>query len=290
MEFVQVDVFTDTPYAGNALAVLPDAGSLSARAMQAIAAEMNLSETAFVTRASGDSYDVRIFTRAEELPFAGHPTLGTAWVLRRRGAISGDEVVQVSKAGETVVRLEGDQPWLERTGTTDRDVEDTDPAFARRVAAALGLETGDVGLEARELGRAGRLRPAPSDAGVEQLMVPLRDVATLGRCRPRADLLAALGTAGAYCFSAEGAGRLRSRGFFPAIGIEEDPGTGSAAAGLGLYLARRVGAIDFEVRQGVEMGRPCRIDVRARDGVVAIGGRVVEVLTGRLERLPGERA
>lgn len=287
MEFVQVDVFTDTPYAGNALAVFPDAGSLSARAMQAIAAEMNLSETSFVTRASGDSYDVRIFTRTEELPFAGHPTLGTAWALRRRGAIAGDEVVQVSKAGETTVRLEGGQPWLERTGTAHPDLEDADPAAVRRIAAALGLETRDVGLEARELGRPGRLRPAPSDAGVEQLMVPVRDVATLGRCRPRADLLAPLASAGAYCFAAEAAGRVRSRGFFPNLGIEEDPGTGSAAAGLGLYLARRLGDIELEVRQGVEMGRPCRIDVRARPGRVTIGGRVVEVLTGRLERLPG---
>ncbi|HEX2051118.1 MAG TPA: PhzF family phenazine biosynthesis protein [Actinomycetota bacterium] len=287
MEFVQVDVFTDTPYAGNALAVFPDAEALSARAMQAIAAEMNLSETSFVTRASGDSYDVRIFTPNGELPFAGHPTLGTAWALRRRGAISGDEVVQVSKAGETTVRLEGGQPWLSRAGTAHADLEDTDPGATRRIATALGLEADDVGLEARELGRPGRLRPAAADAGVHQLMVPLRDVATLGRCRPRADLLAAFEGIGVYCFTAVGAGRVRSRGFFPALGIAEDPGTGSAAAGLGLYLARRVGDIAFEIRQGVELGRPSRIDVRASGESVAIGGRVVEVLSGRLERLPG---
>lgn len=285
MDFWQVDVFADAPYKGNPLAVFPDAGSLRSAHMQLIAREMNLSETAFVTRGEGESYDVRIFTPAEELPFAGHPTIGTAWMLLRLGRISGEVVVQRSGAGETKVWASGDLLWFERAGEPEDDLDRTHPRVDEQIARALSLELFEVGLEARELGRSGMLRPAYSSAGVRQLMVPVRDPDVLSRCAPRPDLLGGLGM-GAYCFTATGAGGIRARGFFPGAGVPEDPATGSAAAALGLYLAERVGSIELEIVQGVEMERPSRIALRARSGHVSIGGRCHLVLTGRLEDLP----
>jgi trans-2,3-dihydro-3-hydroxyanthranilate isomerase len=286
MDFLQVDVFADTAFAGNALAVFPDGEGLSAEQMQAIAQEMNLSETTFVTRAEKNSYDVRIFTPSEELPFAGHPTIGTAWVLRHLGRIEGDELVQHSDAGETIVRAEEDRLWFERAGTTGPDLDRTDPGADERVAVAIGLPVADVGLEARELGRSGLLRPAFANIGLEQLMVPVRNTDALGRCTPLSAELAALCHEGAYCFTALGAGRLQARGFFPGLGIAEDPATGSAAAALGVYLAARVGDIDAEIAQGIEMDRPSRIFLKARSESVQVGGRCELVLTGTLDRLP----
>ena len=133
VDFLQVDVFADSPYSGNPLAVFPEAGDLSAPQMQAIAREMNLSETSFVTSCGDDSYDVRIFTPEEELPFAGHPTLGTTWVLRRLGRVAGDVVDQRSPAGPTTVTIVDDILWLERGGETEADLEDLDIRAADRL-------------------------------------------------------------------------------------------------------------------------------------------------------------
>lgn len=285
MEFVQVDVFADEPYGGNALAVFLDAGELSRAQMQAIAREMNLSESTFVIRTSGDSYDMRIFTPAEELTFAGHPTIGTAWALRHLKRIKGDELTQHTAGGLTSLRVDGDRLWFTRRGTVEADLEEREPAFPHRLARALAIEPGEAELEARELGRSGLLRPAFSDAGLRQLMVPMRDVATLSRCRVPRDL-EGLASDGVYCFTAAQAGRLRARGLFPGLGVPEDPGTGSAAAALGLYLADRIGPIGFEVIQGVEISRPSRIFVKAEKDTVEVGGKCHLVLSGRLERLP----
>ena len=286
MDFLQVDVFADTPYRGNPLAVFPDAGGLTRSQMQAIASEMNLSETTFVTGVSADSYDARIFTPAVEMPFAGHPTIGTAWVLWHLGRVDGDEVWQRSGVGETPVRRRAGEVWFERTGTSSEDLAATQPRSSADIGASLGLDEGAVALEARELGRSGMLRPALADAGIEQLMVPLRNIAALERASPIAPLLAQGPGTDVYCFTAEGAGRVRARGFFPDLGIGEDPATGSAAAALGIYLAGRLGPIRFEVRQGLELKRPSRILVRAEPGRVEVGGRVSLVLNGRLEELP----
>jgi trans-2,3-dihydro-3-hydroxyanthranilate isomerase len=287
VEFVQVDVFAESPFEGNPLAVFPEAGELSGAQMQAIAREMNLSETTFVTSTTQqESYDVRIFTPEDELGFAGHPTIGTAWVLDDLGVLKGERFVQRSPAGPTRVTARGDRLWFEREGSSEPDLERRDPDSTARIARALGLAAGDVGLEARELGRPGRLTPAFADAGLRQLMVPVKDLRALGEARPRPDLLAELTTLGVYCFTAVQAGRLRSRGFFPAVGITEDPATGSAAAALGLYLASRLGSIAVEVRQGVEMGRPSRILLEAETGGVMVGGSCHRVLSGRTERLP----
>ena len=286
MQFFQVDVFAESAYQGNPLAVFPDAGGLSRRQMQAIANEMNLSESAFVLSTERDSYEVLIFTPEEELPFAGHPTIGTAWTLRHLGRISGDEMYQHSAAGRTPVRRRGEGLAFSRNGTADADLQDTDPTAAEKIAGALALEVDAIGLEARELGRPGFLRPAYSNAALRQLMVPVRDLDALGSCRPYAARLADVSPEGAYCFTATGAGQVRARGFFPGFGIPEDPATGSAAAALGLYLASRLGAVQVSVAQGVEMGRPSLLRVEAEPGRVEVGGSCRLVLSGRLETLP----
>ena len=286
LDFLQIDVFADRAYAGNPLAVFYDAPGLETHQMQAIAREMNLSETTFVTDVSGDAYTMRVFTPAEELPFAGHPTLGTTWTLKHLGIVKGDRCVQTTAAGETPVFEREGALWFERTGAVDSD-SDGAAELSARLAEALNLDASAIGLDASGLGREGHLRPAFSDAGVRQLMVPLADVAALEACEPRADLLAEVGAGGAYCFTGVEPGRIRSRGFFPGFGVAEDPATGSAAAGLGLYLADRVGDIELEIAQGVEMGRPSRILLVAKTtGSVEIGGRSEPVFSGKLEALP----
>jgi trans-2,3-dihydro-3-hydroxyanthranilate isomerase len=286
MKFLQLDVFAARPYEGNPLAVVLDAAELSAGQMQAIAREMNLSETSFVMEAENEAYTVRIFTPAEELPFAGHPTIGTAWVLKDLGILSGDEFRQHSGAGVTTVREREGNLWFERGGEASPDVEERDPDVNARLARAIGLERGQIGLEAREVGRSGRLRVAWSDAGVSQLMVPLQDMRALEAAFPRVPFDIGDEGIGIYCFTAAGAGKIAARGFFPDAGITEDPATGSAAAALGLYLAARVGDIRFEVAQGVQMGRPSRILVDAKEDRVEVGGRCELVLRGELDVVP----
>lgn len=282
IEFFQVDVFADAPYQGNPLAVFPDSSELTTGQMQQIAREMNLSETTFVTSVEWDSYSLRIFTPGQELPFAGHPTIGTAWLLRHLGKLGGDRFVQTSAAGETEITARGEELWFERTGGSDPDLEGEQGS----VAAALGLEPNAVGLNAEALGGAA-LKVAVSNAGIAQLMVPLHDDAVLSGCQPNSEL-AALHPMGVYCFTMLGGGRLAARGFFPAAGVAEDPATGSAAAGLGLYLADRLGGGSYEIAQGREMGRPSRILMSCEPGRVSIGGGCELILKGELQTLPEE--
>jgi trans-2,3-dihydro-3-hydroxyanthranilate isomerase len=286
MRFVQVDVFADSAYLGNPLAVFPEAGSLSTSQMQSIASEMSLSESAFVTSHSRDFYQVRIFTPIEELDFAGHPTLGTAWVLRQQKFVDSDELIQRSRGGDTRVRVEGDRVWFVRTGSSGPDEDEKLQDYSIWLARGLGLQDGDVGLEARELGRSGHLRPAFADAGLRHLMVPVRNLAVLGAARPNPAALPDVHPGGFYCFTALQAGRIRARGFFPSLGIEEDPATGSAVADLGVYLADRVGPMDAEIVQGVEMGRMSRLLMRASEGKVSVGGSCHHVFNGSLAEFP----
>lgn len=286
MRFFQVDVFADKPFHGNPLAVFPDAGDLTTEQMQAIAREMNLSETTFVTSVHPDAYEVRIFTPAAELPFAGHPTLGTMWVLLHTSQLRATRAMQHSKAGTTWVTSLGNELWFERMGSSSMDLRKTNPDANEQVAAALGLEPGDVGFDAEGLGRPGRLEVAYSDAGVEILFVPVRDVDTLGRCVVSQTHLTELTPMGAYCFTSVGVGHVRARGLFPGVGVPEDPATGVAAAGLGVYLADRIGPTHLEIRQGVEMGRPSQILLKADVDRVEIGGRCELIFEGRMDVLP----
>lgn len=287
MRFFQVDVFAEGPFRGNPLAVFPEASDLDRAQMQTIATEMNLSETAFVTAHSNDSYSVRIFTPRTELPFAGHPTIGTAWLLTRLGLLDAADIHQQSPAGVTEVTLQDDRAWFLRTGTVSDDLLRKDRMVNEKLASALGLTTADIGLEPRELGRStDRLEAAHTDIGIQQLMVPVKDVAALGRCSPVPALLLDIDPFGVYCFTARGAGRLQARGFFPGGGIDEDPATGSAAAGLGVYLTDRLGPIEAEIAQGVEMGRPSRIYMRADTDSVRVGGRCELIFEATLATVP----
>jgi trans-2,3-dihydro-3-hydroxyanthranilate isomerase len=284
LDFMQIDVFADRPYTGNPLAVFYDAPDLSAAQMQAIAREMNLSETTFVTEAGDDSYSMRVFTPAEELPFAGHPTIGTAWTLRHLGKVTGDEITQTTAAGPTKITVTDEVTWFERSGSADPE-SPGEGEDAAAIAEALGLEAGEVGLDKGALGGSGPLAPAYSDAAIRTLMVPLRDLGVLERAAPRTDLLAEIAK-GAYCFTAVDEKHLRSRGFFPGFGVPEDPGTGMAVAALGIFLADRIGDLEAEVLQGVEMGRPCRMHVAGAGTTVRVGGRCEPIFDGRLDRLP----
>jgi trans-2,3-dihydro-3-hydroxyanthranilate isomerase len=281
-DFIQVDVFSTGPYTGNPLAVFPEAADLSDEQMQVIASEMNLSETAFVTNIEKNAYDVRIFTPVEELPFAGHPTIGTAWCLRHLKLLTESELTQRSPAGDTPVVHRGGETTFTRTGEVEPDQAD-----ATMLANALGLPEDAIGTEAHLFGdSSGFLMPAFADSGVRHLLVPIRDRGWLAACSPKPSELAKLGDIGAYCFTQRGPGEIQARGFFPSLGIAEDPATGSAAASLGLYLADRLGKVAVEVHQGIEMGRPSRLTVRAHDGIVEVSGRSVLVLKGSLEELP----
>lgn len=296
--FIQVDVFTDRIFGGNSLAVLFDAVGLRDAEMQAIANEMNLAETTFVLPPTrpGCAARVRIFTPTRELPFAGHPTLGTAWVLVSRGIVpagvtrfaleEGIGPVPVEVEGECVVWLSQQDPTF---GPEVRD--------RAAVARALGLEEPDLLAGA----------PVdPGDCGIEFLYVPLRDRAVVDRAVLDARALVAAfpdaARMGVFVFAVDpppSAGRVYSRMFAPhSFGIPEDPATGSGSGPLGAYLVRHglapVSGNETEVRivseQGTRMGRQSFVHIvlRARGGHVSdvrVGGGVVPVLEGRL-RLP----
>lgn len=275
--YLLVDVFTDRPLAGNPLAVFPDGHEIPDELYPAIARELNLSETVFVTGIEADRYTCRIFTPGTELPFAGHPTLGTAWVLHHLGRVEGPRLVQQTAAGDTPVSLAFDTVWLERTGTVGRDIDDT--SF---IAPALGLAESDVGFNAGVLGFARRwLAPAFANAGVEQLMVPVADREILERMKPRPEVVDLSGD-GVYCFTALAPTKLKARFFAAGIGIAEDPATGSAAANVGLYLADRLGDLAFDIKQGKETGRPSTLSVDTSRGRVRVGGQVVLIGEGAL--------
>lgn len=258
-----VDVFSGRPLAGNALCVVLDAVDDEV-VMQAIAKEVNLSETTFVRRTGDGTYDLRIFTPASELPFAGHPTLGTAWCLgpgrwtqRSAGAVVD---VEVTAAGAVMVQPE----------PTFTEV------YPEDAASAVGLvETDALKAFVVEIG------------GTRHLLVAAPPAAALDRLRPDpravAAATAAVGATGLGVFRRIDASTLHARVFVPGIGTPEDPGTGSAAGPFGV-LATRLWPMnaDLVVRQGDEMGRPCRLEVHVEDGNLRVGGNVSACAEGRL--------
>jgi trans-2,3-dihydro-3-hydroxyanthranilate isomerase len=270
-----VDVFAREPLAGNALAVFPDPGSVHPSLMQKIARETNLSETTFVTAIRDEGYDVRIFTPFEEMPFAGHPTLGTSWTLKHLGVISREPVIQRSPAGETPVTFEQGRVWLERSGTTSDDIKNID-----RIVEALGISESDVGFKATLIcGSSAKLRPAKADAGIPILIVPLANPGIVASLSIPMSVEVA---GGVYCIAPLAPGRIKARFFAPGLGVMEDPATGGAAAALGVYLGARVGNIDVEIEQGAEIARPSLISLSAGPGRARVGGAVHLVLEGSL--------
>lgn len=273
-----VDVFTDAPFAGNPLAVVLDADDLSTAALQRLANEFNVSETAFPMAAvPGATYSLRIFTPTVELPFAGHPSVGAAWVLHRLGRIPAGDVVQACGAGLLPVTVTPGGAVL--TGGTPTCGEPLDPG---PVLAALGLTADDlVGVPPRVAG-----------VGLEFTFVLVHPEA-LGRVHLDGAGVARLGNAGVALVAWDGA-IARARVFPGGVGVAEDPATGSAALGLGVYLTASAllppEGSDYVVRQGVELGRSstltCRVDV-AGGAVVrtTVSGSVVPVARGEI-RVP----
>jgi len=292
--FRQVDVFTDTPLAGNPLAVFSDARGLDAAAMQAVAREMNLSETTFVLPAEvGGDAKVRIFTPATELPFAGHPSVGTAWDLVSRGAVGiVSPVTRVTLelgVGPTVVDVEV-RDGRPVGGTVRQGPPRYGAGIPRcRAAAVLGLAEEDLHPE---------LDPAVVGTGLDYAVIPLRDQAALGRIALDTGVLGAFEGefAEVYPFAFTGGHEpwIEARGLFPLVGIPEDPATGSAAGPLAAYVARAGLLSPGEARvvlQGARVERPSRltVSVTGAPGLiddVLVGGSVRPVLRGEL-CLPG---
>lgn len=275
-----VDVFAESAYAGNPLAVVLDADGLTGEQMQKMAREFNLSETTFVLAPTSDdvSYRARIFTPSAELPFAGHPSVGTAWLLVHLGRHQSGTLVQECGAGLLPIVVTDDGATL-RGGTPTL----SDPIDAAPLLAALGLDTGDLaGAASRVCG-----------CGLEWAFVQVTEPAVT---RIEVDLaaLSALPVPGVCAFSFHN-GNAHSRCFAGGVGVVEDPATGSAALGLGVFLVATGqlpgdGSSTYEIAQGAEIGRPSRLvgTVDARDGravEVRVAGRVAAIATGRI-RVP----
>ncbi len=290
--FHLVDVFAVEPYTGNQLAVIRDAGDLSDDEMQALAREMAYSETTFVEATESDEsggWDVRIFTPTDEIPFAGHPTLGTAAVIRDRLADDDpDEVTLNLGVGEipvTVAREDGDEVlWMRQRP----------PSFGATVDAAEAAEVVSVGID-----DVNDDYPAQVvSTGLPTLVVPLRslDAVRGAEINSQAYTERAVGDLDAknvLVFAPEAyrdENDLNVRMFAPALGVPEDPATGSSNGCLAAWLARHrfldAPEIAVRVEQGYEIDRPSLLHLRARDRgddvTVEVGGRVVPVADGEL--------
>jgi trans-2,3-dihydro-3-hydroxyanthranilate isomerase len=278
--YVLLDVFTEVPLEGNALAVFTDAAGLRGETMQRIARELNLSESVFVLPAAGTGdFRLRIFTPTRELPFAGHPVLGAAFLAG--AALERDAVALETEAGVVDVQLRRDAArvtfgWMRQPIPAWRAYERAD-----ELLLALGVARSDLPVELYT-------------NGPEHVYVELGGEAAVARLRPDLGKLGELGEICVSCFA--GAGRSwKTRMFAPALGVDEDPATGSAAGPLAVHLARH-GRIAFgeqiEIRQGAEIGRASLLHARA-DGAskridsVAVGGAAVTVGGGELH-LPDE--
>jgi trans-2,3-dihydro-3-hydroxyanthranilate isomerase len=275
-EYRIVDVFTDKPFGGNPLAVFREAGRLDATTMQAIAKELHLSETTFVLPPTKDAdYRVRFFTPETELPFAGHPTLGAAYVLAdgKDGAMRLEEGVGVIRVSLREGFVQMEQPLPTFTGTT----------ITRKAAAeALGLAVEEVRSDVPiQIG----------SSGVPFLFVPLANLKAVRRARRPGGL-----KENVYVFAMSGersGSQVHGRMFDEGLGIGEDPATGGAQGPLGAYLAvhelvQAAPTMRIRVEQGFEIGRPSILDIevdqaRAAITAVRVGGRCVPMGGGWLD-------
>jgi trans-2,3-dihydro-3-hydroxyanthranilate isomerase len=274
--YIVVDVFTDTPLEGNPAAVVTDADGIPAGRMQRVAREFNLSETVFVLPAeSGGDARVRIFTPSAELPFAGHPVLGTAVVL---GEAAGTKLVRLETgAGVVPVELAVENGRIV-SGRMRQPVPDWEPyEMAAELLAALGVQASGLPVEAYR-------------NGPRHVYVELASEQAVASLVPDMGALARLPGIGVACFAGSG-GRWKSRNFAPALGVPEDPATGSAAGPLAVHLARHSRIAfgqEIEISQGTEIGRPSRLLARAtgtadRIESVEVAGGAVIVARGELD-------
>ncbi len=273
--FNVVDVFTDTALAGNQLAVFTDAREIPEELLQPLAREMNFSETVFVYPASSDGAHarIRIFTPGIEVPFAGHPTLGSAFVLG--GPLQLTEIRLETGRGVVPVRLEREGARIV-FGRMEQPIPTIAPFAAEaELLSALGVERSELPVELY-------------DNGLQNVYVTLRSEDEVAALRPDlARIEHICEVVGVNCITGEGR-RWKTRMFIPAGGVAEDPATGSAAGPLALHAARH-GRIDFgdeiEITQGVEIGRPSKLYARV-DGTadrierVEVGGAAVIVGRG----------
>jgi len=273
--YVLCDVFTDAPLTGNQLAVFTDARELPEESLQPLAREMNLSETVFVYRAeAGGHARIRIFTPTRELPFAGHPTLGSAFVLA--GPLQLGEIRLETGAGIVPVRLDREGArivfgWMEQPIPAWRPYERADELLALlRVDSELPVEHYDL--------------------GPTFVYVALRSADEVASLRPDTTGLGDY-EEGVNCFAPRDGGGWKTRMFAPAFGVAEDPATGSAAGPLAVHLLRH-GRIEsgqeIEIEQGVEIGRPSRLYARAfgtPESIerVEVGGSAVIVARGEFQ-------
>lgn len=296
IEFVTCDVFTDRPFAGNPLLVVPDARGLSTPQMQAIAREINYSESTFVLPPEDPrhAYRQRTFVPFKEIPYAGHPTVGTAVVMAALGKVGaeGEEEITVEVGfGPLELELIRRERAVRRVrmsqGVPAWDSPIRDQPLRAQIAAALGLSKNPLHRElpAQMVTTGNRTLVIPL-ASVADVSAAVADVRVLNSLEKDLDVLIA------YFFAFDG-GRIRARAFCPGAGVPEDPATGSAAGPLGVYLALHGalpgGGPPFFIDQGIEMGRPSEIEVsveRGADGAptgVRVAGSAVLMMRGHLE-------
>ena len=285
-----LDVFTTKPFAGNPLAVVTDGDGIPTAKMQAIAREMNLSETVFIQRPTNNRAlaRLRIFTTTRELPFAGHPVIGTWFLLAELGVVPASEgpvhVLQQTGAGILPVELTFHDGRPKHVTMTRKAAQFSRTRVNRAaLAAALGLKPGDFDPQ---------LPIEFVSTGIPNLVVPLARRAALARIQMNMRALFHVISGGgtmAYCFVLDGPGRVSARGMLP-WGILEDPATGSAAGSLGAYLVQhermRAGET-LRIAQGVDMGRPSEIQVEVgmeRGKLIPkVSGAAVRICEGHIE-------
>ena len=302
LEFVTVDVFTDRRFGGNPLAVVPDAAGLSTAQMQAIANEFNYSETTFVLppRETGHDAEVRIFTVRSEIPFAGHPNVGTAFVLASLAKQAPERFVFEEKAGLVPVEiLKRDGKVVGAELTAPQQLKRLAQISVEKAAACISLDVADVKTD--------RHPPHIISVGLPFLAVEVASREALRRARPNAEGFARTfpvdGCDAVYFYThdvpaGESPCDLQARMFHPgSSGLSEDPATGSATAAAAALLAdlssEREGEFKLRIGQGVDMGRPSLLLTRMRkaNGVVAsahVGGACVPMMEGTFW-LNGER-
>ncbi len=296
-EFVTVDVFTNRQFGGNPLAVFPEARGLTDAQMQAIAAEFNLSETTFVLPPDNPQHHarVRIFTPRTELPFAGHPNVGTGFVLARREQNPPEHLTFEELAGLVRVHiLRSDDAVTGARISAPRSLTIEDDVPIELVAACASLSSKEIATEAH--------RPLVASVGTPFVLAEVTSVEALSRATP--DLAAFRSAASRvealrdrlslhlYAWQHEGDRRLRARLFAPLLGVLEDPATGSANAALAALLTSLAPGVNvnltYDIEQGIEMGRPSRILASARktgEGPVSatVAGDCVPVMRGWLD-------
>ena len=286
---VTLDVFTDQRFGGNPLGILPDADGLDDATMQRIATELNLSETVFVKRQADGNPSLRIFTPKSELPFAGHPTVGTAIYLAEEGGLAdGSSLTMRTLSGDVTARINRAPGTLTRAEiTAPRVPASRDAASAEACAAALSLAPSELPFA-----------PRICDAGNPFTVIPVGSRASLARAQLNHDAWkSGPGASDAaklfivYMDDWLDGRTVHARMFAPSIGIAEDPATGSAAVALPALLETQQSLYDGEhcwkVHQGEDMGRPSLMTVRAviKDGKVEsahVAGTAVRVITGEI--------